>query len=183
MNILWIKPDKTLAITSVFESDDIESVDIDAHAKELQARGDIDASWTLAGTNVTWPDNPLNLPHECFRWVKGVIVADAVASAASQTGAVTAAISAALDAMAQTHGYDDIASACRYASQAPAVASTDANFDMCEKFRAEGNALQSWMSLTWAMALGYIAAVKSGSKPMPTADEAVAMMPTFAWPK
>lgn len=92
------------------------------------------------------------------------------------------AIQTALDAKAQSRGYTDIKSACAYASTVPSVPSANANFAVCEKFRLEGNALQSWMSLTWATAYAYLATVTAGTNPMPTAAEAVAMIPAFTWP-
>lgn len=92
------------------------------------------------------------------------------------------AIQDALDSMAQSRGYMDIKSACAYASTVPAVASTDPHFAICEKFRIEGSALQAWMSVTWATAYAYLSTVMDGTNPMPTQEQAVAMMPAFTWP-
>jgi hypothetical protein len=38
------------------------------------------------------------------------------------------------------------------------------------------------MAQTWAKAYDYLDLVAKGEAPMPTPDEAVAMMPTFSWP-
>lgn len=92
------------------------------------------------------------------------------------------AIQNSLDAIAKTQGYDDIKSACAYASTMPWVPDTDPNFAMCEKFRRQGNYAQNRMSLTWAMCYAYLATVQAGTNPMPTPAEAVAMMPVFSWP-
>lgn len=87
-----------------------------------------------------------------------------------------------LDSTARSRGYTDIKSACAYASPVSAVPSTNVNFTICEKFRNEGNALQSWMSLTWATAYAYLATVTAGTNPMPTEAQTIAMIPTFTWP-
>jgi hypothetical protein len=98
------------------------------------------------------------------------------------------AIQAALDANAQTQGYLDIKSACAYASPTPFTAATGATAAQIalmaqqELYRHQGNAAQQWMSLTWATAYAYIATVQAGTNPMPTAAEAVAMMPQMVWP-
>ena len=117
--------------------------------------------------------------------VNGSIVFDsATATADSMQVAIhinTAAIQKVLDATAQSRGYTDIKAACAYASSTPFVGSDPVSF-LQEKFRIEGNALQSWMSLTWATAYTYLATVKAGTNPMPTPDQAVALMPTFTWP-
>lgn len=91
------------------------------------------------------------------------------------------AIQQAMDAVAQTRGYDDIRSACAYANPAPIIDATSPLFERCERFRAEGNALQKWMAQTWASAYAYLELVEKGQKPMPTPDEAVAMIPVFIW--
>lgn len=91
-------------------------------------------------------------------------------------------IQKALDINAQACGYDDIKSACTYASTMPWVPDTDPHFAMCEKFRRQGNYAQNRMSLTWAMCYAYLATVQAGVNPMPTPSEAVAMMPQFIWP-
>lgn len=96
--------------------------------------------------------------------------------------AIEVAIQEALDAIAQKCNYDNIKSACAYASTMPWVPDTDPHFAMCEKFRRQGNYAQNRMSLTWAMCYSYLATVQAGTNPMPTPAEAVAMMPQFIWP-
>jgi hypothetical protein len=111
-----------------------------------------------------------------------LVFIDPAATTAGQIAANEAAIQAALDAMAQERGYDDIKAASDYASDTPAVPSSDPHFALCEKFRLEGNALKSWRSTTWAASIIYLATVNAGTNPMPTPAQAVAMMPTFVWP-
>lgn len=92
------------------------------------------------------------------------------------------AIQQVLDSTAQSRKYNDIKSACAFSAPSPIVASDNPNYALCEKFRLEGNALQIWMTATWANAIAYLLTVESGINPMPTSDEAIAMMPTFTWP-
>jgi hypothetical protein len=92
------------------------------------------------------------------------------------------AIQMALDTMAQSRGYSNIKSACAYASQVQVVPIDDPDYLICEKFRLEGNALQLWMSLTWARAYNYLATVEANQNAMPTPEQAVEMMPAFVWP-
>lgn len=73
MNILWIQPNKNLALTSIFDgSDPVE------HAALLQERGDIPAGWTLAGVNVDWPDTGWR--HESHRWDGEKVIVDFAAA-------------------------------------------------------------------------------------------------------
>lgn len=172
MNILWIQPNKTLALTSIFDGSDPV-----AHAALLQANGDIPADWVLAAASVTWPDD--GVPHEAYRWDGSAIVADASILASAQIAVNEEAIQLVLDSKAQERGYSNIKSACAFASATPAVYSDDPHFAICERFRIEGNALQSWMTRTWATIYAYIAS----ASPMLTPDQAVALMPAFAWPE
>lgn len=103
-------------------------------------------------------------------------------SPAQQQINIESAIQKALDLTAQTCNYDNIKSACSYASTMPWVPDTDPNFAMCEKFRRQGNYAQNRMSLTWAMCYAYLATVQAGTNPIPTPAEAIAMMPEFIWP-
>ena len=105
-----------------------------------------------------------------------------IAPISDKTKAIEAALQSALDAKAQERGYDDIKAASDYAADMPAVPSSDPHFALCEKFRLEGNALKSWRSTTWAASILYLATVNAGTNPMPTPDQAVAMMPPFTWP-
>jgi len=103
-------------------------------------------------------------------------------AAIDKTRAIETALQSALDAKARERGYDDIKAASDYAADTPTVPSSDPHFALCEKFRLEGNALKSWRSTTWAASILYFATVNAGTNPMPTPDQAVAMMPPFTWP-
>lgn len=97
-NILWIQPDETLALTI------LASVKItpEAHAIELQERGDVPSDWRIAGYDVEWPDD--GYPHEAYRWVNGKVVADTnyvAPSAPEPTAAELMAELAALTAKIQ----------------------------------------------------------------------------------
>lgn len=124
------------------------------------------------------PDVPQR-PSPNYKWIAGEWVVDQNAIVIL----IQQKIQGALDAIAQSRGYDNIKSACAYASSAPWVPDTDPNFDMCEKFRRQGNYAQNRMSLTWAMCYAHLATVQAGTNPMPTPAEAVAMMPEFNWPE
>ena len=105
-----------------------------------------------------------------------------------QVAANEFAIQEAMDAIAQSRGYNSVASACLYASPTPIVAPEGATTSQLEiascqeKFRIEGNALMSWVSLVWATSYVYMNGVVQGDNPMPTPTQAVALMPVFTWP-
>lgn len=67
MNILWIQPNQTLALTSIFD----ESNPLD-YAAYLKKTGDIPESWTLAAVNVKWDETGWS--HETHRWDGSKIV-------------------------------------------------------------------------------------------------------------
>lgn len=86
-------------------------------------------------------------------------------------GAFTGAIQARLDGFARTRNYDGILSACTYA------ASTNA------KFAAEGQYCVNARDATWSAAYQILAAVQSGSRPMPAKPEDIFLeLPSLAWP-
>ena len=92
-NILWIQPNQTLALTSIF----MENVEPKSHAKELQERGDIPSDWTIAGYDVEWPED--GYPHEAYRWVDGAIVADTTYVAPAPAEPTKAELMAQLQAL------------------------------------------------------------------------------------
>lgn len=79
-----------------------------------------------------------------------------------------AAVYAHLNGAAQALGYDDIRAAVTYADE-PAV----------PKFQAEGLGLRAWRSLVWARCYQVLDEVQSGRRPIPTADELIAELPTL----
>lgn len=67
MNILWEKPDGTLAFTSILDGGDPVT-----HADELKSRGDIPADWTMVATNIVWPSG--TEPMENYTWNGNAVV-------------------------------------------------------------------------------------------------------------
>lgn len=102
--------------------------------------------------------------------------------------AIEAELQRLIDIPFIAHGYDSIQSACAYASKTAYVAAEDATdlqiavVAFQEKQRIEGNAAKQRISLVWATAYAYLATVEAGTNPMPTVEEAVAMLPEFTWP-
>jgi hypothetical protein len=82
----------------------------------------------------------------------------------------TTKVQARLDAFARTRGYDDILSACTYA--------TSAN----PKFAAEGQYCVQARDATWAKCYEVLNAVQSGQRPVPTWEELEAELPPLEWP-
>ena len=121
-------------------------------------------------------------PSPQYQWVNGAWVVNTAAAQAVVIKGITDKLEEAMDAKAAERNYDDILSAISYASQTPAVPADNPNFSTCEKFRLEANALLAWRSLVYATCYAVLAQVQAGQVPMPTPDEAVAMMPPFTWP-
>jgi hypothetical protein len=137
--------------------------DIYAFESDIDAANHIESGWILISET------------------DALTVANPPLTQAQEVSKIIATIQQQLDGKAQERGYYDIKSACAYVSNVP-FTGTDPASVLQEKFRVEGNALQAWMSLTWATAYTYLATVKAGTNPMPTPAEAVALMPTFTWP-
>jgi hypothetical protein len=83
---------------------------------------------------------------------------------------LTAAVQARLDSEARTHNYDGILSLCSYATSLDPV------------FHAEGQAGVEWRDACWRMAYVIMAEVKTGTRPVPTSEELIAMLPEMVWP-
>ena len=82
----------------------------------------------------------------------------------------TAAVQKRLDDFARTRGYDGIMSAATYATST------------VPKFKAEGQYAVEARDATWAKCYEVLAAVESGSRPMPTLDKLLADLPVLKWP-
>lgn len=81
------------------------------------------------------------------------------------------AIQQRLDAFAQTRNYDNILSACTYATSTVA------------KFKTEGQACVNLRDATWAAAYDVLAKVQAGQRPMPTSIADIeADLPDAVWP-
>ncbi len=82
----------------------------------------------------------------------------------------TAAIQVMLDSKAHERNYDNILSACTYATSTVA------------KFKAEGQACVDWRDAVWSKAYDLLAQVQSGAIAQPTLAEILAMLPLMVWP-
>jgi len=93
------------------------------------------------------------------------------AEALDRTRTVLAdAMQSHLDTTAQERGYDGILSLCSYA--------TSAN----PRFGPEGQAGVSLRDAVWAYGYQIIAEVQAGTRPVPSAAELVAALPSIVWP-
>lgn len=70
-----------------------------------------------------------------------------------------------LDMAAQARGYDNILSAASYAGD--------------PIFGVEGDAYKAWRSAVWEHCYSVLADVKSGTRPVPTAEELLAELPVL----
>jgi len=76
------------------------------------------------------------------------------------------AVQAHLDATARARGYDNILSACSYAS-APNM------------FQKESQAFIEWRADCWTKAFQVQQEVAEGLRPVPTTEELIALLPAF----
>ncbi len=84
---------------------------------------------------------------------------------------VVQAVQAMLDNFAKTRGYDNILSACSYASSPTG------------RFAAEGQYCLNARDAVWSTLKNLLESVESGSATMPsTVDEVLTMLPVLAWP-
>jgi hypothetical protein len=77
----------------------------------------------------------------------------------------TALIQSMLDREAQKLGYDNCNSVCTYVDTGVA------------KFDAEGVAFRKWRSAVWAKGYELLAEVQAGTRPIPTEEELVELLP------
>lgn len=113
----------------------------------------IDATWTQQ-----WAIEPLSGPEFAQK------VADIQA-------AVVVATQARLDFFARTRSYDNILSACTYASSA------------VPKFAAEGQYAVNARDATWATLYQFMLDVQAGTAPMPSGFADVEpLLPALVWP-
>lgn len=92
-----------------------------------------------------------------------------VTTDAERIEAVRVRLQRVMDDAARAIGYDDIKTAITYADE-PAV----------PKFQAEGQALRAWRSQVWDACYAHPA--MAGLAPIPTPDEAEALMPELVLP-
>jgi len=75
-----------------------------------------------------------------------------------------------MDVEARTRNYDNILSACTYATSTIA------------KFQAEGRACVEWRDSVWATAYATLAAVNAGDMEQPTMQQMLDLVPKMVWP-
>ena len=121
---------------------------------------------------------PVLTPLGTYQQAYEIIALDADAIAANQAraqeqliAAITAQTQARLDAFAQTRNYDNILSACTYASSAVL------------KFQTEGQYCVNKRDETWAGLYAIMAAVQAGTRAMPSGYSAIeGELPVLEWP-
>lgn len=82
---------------------------------------------------------------------------------------LTAAVQRHMDTTVQTHGYDNILSACSYVNTG------------IERFDIEGSACRAWRSTVWDKCYAILAEVKVGTRAVPTAEELISELPKLEW--
>lgn len=84
---------------------------------------------------------------------------------------VISAVQKRLDTFAHTRNYDNILSACTYATST------------VPKFKTEGQYCVDLRDSTWSTLYTLLAEVEAGTKPMPaTVEEVISLLPTMEWP-
>ena len=83
--------------------------------------------------------------------------------------ALTKAVQDHMDATVQTRGYDNINSACSYATSTDAV------------FLAEAQACVAWRDKVWRYCYDTLAEVLAGERDIPTAEELITELPELVW--
>ena len=92
-----------------------------------------------------------------------------IPTAAEIQQALTNAVQAYMYTTVQTRGYDNIHTACTYAT------STD------HIFAAEGIACVKWRDAVWRKCYDMLAEVQAGARAIPTAEEVIAELPALEW--
>ena len=83
---------------------------------------------------------------------------------------LTGVIQKHLDDTAKTRNYDGILSLCTYATSANTT------------FAGEGKAGVTWRDDVWAKGYELLDEVNAGTRPVPTEDELIALLPAMQWP-
>lgn len=100
------------------------------------------------------------------------IAAEQAAAARSLQAAIVSATQGRLDAFARTRNYDNILSACTYATSS------------VPQFAGEGQAAVQARDATWAALYALLAEVQAGERPMPASfDDVALLLPALTWPK
>lgn len=108
------------------------------------------------------------------QWTQVWIVRDASSAEEAQAlnqiqSEYEAEIQKHLDFTAQSRGYDNMISACSYASGTH------------PKFSVEGQDCLAWRCAVWEAAYQIMTDVRSGARPLPTVQQVIAELPPMAW--
>jgi len=111
----------------------------------------------------------------CQKWVVTDLPAEAVEAnkkAVLDTARSTLRdfVQSVMDQTAATRGYDNILSACTYATST------------VEKFRSEGQACVDWRDKMWSECYRLLDEVLAGTRPVPTTGELLKLLPEIEWP-
>lgn len=83
---------------------------------------------------------------------------------------LTGAVQSHLDIISRQRNYDGILSLCTYSTSTDPV------------FAAEGQAGVEWRDAVWRTSYQIMAAVKAGTRGVPTREELIAELPAMVWP-
>lgn len=128
----------------------------------------VEPDWTPSAGEVFF-DHRLT-EDELLSAFPGRAEALAVEALASTRKVLTDAMQSYLDQTAQERGYDGILSLCSYATSANA------------RFGPEGQAGVTFRDAVWAYGYQIIAEIQVGTRPVPSAAELVAALPSIVWP-
>jgi len=140
---------------AIIENDKVVNVAVAESALEQNwyASDSAQIGWSFDGTTLAPPSAPNKTPEE----IKDEI---------------TAAVQARLDDFAQGRGYDNIVSACSYATS------------QHHKYGPEGRYCVSAREQTWDALFAIEAEVVAGTRPMPTGyDDIESELPPLVWPQ
>lgn len=115
-------------------------------------------SMPFAGNRLTFVDGVWDFAREDYRLL--CLKNEIVAGAQSR-----------LDQFAQSRGFDNILSACTYATSA------------VEQFAADAQTCVNLRDQTWATLYAVLAQVEAGERPVPAGIDDIAELPELVWPE
>ena len=128
----------------------------------------VEPDWTPSAGEIFFDHQPTE--DELQAAFPGRAAAVAAEALARTRKMLTDAMQSYLDHTAQERGYDGILSLCSYA--------TSAN----PRFGPEGQAGVSLRDAVWAYGYRIIAEIQAGTRPVPSAEELIAALPSIVWP-
>ena len=128
----------------------------------------VEPSWTPMAGEIFFDHQPTEDELQAAFPGRGAALAAEALAKTRKT--LTDAMQSYLDQTAQERGYDGIMSLCSYATSANA------------RFGPEGQAGVTFRDAVWAFGYGLIDEIQAGTRPVPTAEELVAALPSIVWP-